>query len=148
MRAAARRSGIDDRIERLPEGWRTPLAKELTGGHDLSGGEWQRLALARAFYRSGASLIILDEPTYGVDPASEGDVWERVRGWIAGRTALIVSHRLGLTRFVDDIVVMDRGRVAERGDHAALMAAAGLYARMFEIQSRPYLSGDDGRPAD
>ena len=148
VRAAARRSGIDDRIERLPEGWRTPLAKELTGGHDLSGGEWQRLALARAFYRSDASLIILDEPTYGVDPAAEGDVWERVRGWIAGRTALIVSHRLGLTRFVDDIVVMDRGRVAERGDHAALMAAAGLYARMFETQARPYLAGDDGRPAD
>lgn len=148
VRAAARRSGIDERIERLPDGWRTPLAKELTGGHDLSGGEWQRLALARAFYRSAASLIILDEPTYGVDPAAEGDVWERVRGWIAGRTALIVSHRLGLTRFVDDIVVMDGGRVAERGDHAALMAAAGLYASMFEIQSRPYLSGDDGRPAD
>ena len=148
VRTAARRSGIDERIERLPDGWRTPLAKELTGGHDLSGGEWQRLALARAFYRSAASLIILDEPTYGVDPAAEGDVWERVRGWIAGRTALIVSHRLGLTRFVDDIVVMDRGRVAERGDHAALMAAAGLYARMFETQARPYLSGDDGRPAD
>ena len=145
VRAAARRSGIDDRIERLPEGWRTPLAKELTGGHDLSGGEWQRLALARAFYRSDASLIILDEPTYGVDPAAEGDVWERVRGWIAGRTSLIVSHRLGLTRFVDDIVVMDRGRVAERGDHAALMAAAGLYARMFETQARPYRADGRGR---
>ena len=148
VRAAARQGGVDGCIERLPGGWRTPLAKELTGGQDLSGGEWQRLALARAFYRSGAALIILDEPTYGVDPAAEGDIWERVRGWIAGRTALIVSHRLGLTRFVDDIVVMDRGRVVERGGHAALMAVAGLYARMFDTQSRPYLSGDDGRPAD
>ena len=80
-----------------------------------------------------------------MDPATEGDVWERVRGWIAGRTALIVSHRLGLTRFVDDIVVMDRGRVAERGDHAALMAAAGLYARMFETQARPYRADGGGR---
>lgn len=140
VRAAARRSGVDRRIERLPAGWRTPLAKELTGGQDLSGGEWQRLALARAFYRSAAALIVLDEPTYGVDPAAEGDIWERVRGWIAGRTALIVSHRLGLTRFVDRIVVMDGGRVVERGDHASLMAAAGLYARMFETQARPYLS--------
>ena len=139
VRAAAKQSGIDRRIERLPAGWRTPLAKELEGGRDLSGGEWQRLALARAFYRSEAALIVLDEPTYGVDPAAEGDVWERVRGWIAGRTALIVSHRLGLTRFVDEIVVMDGGRVVERGDHASLMTAAGRYARMFRTQARPYL---------
>ncbi len=143
VRAAARQSGIGDRIERLPERWRTPLAKELTGGQDLSGGEWQRLALARAFYRSDAALVVLDEPTYGVDPAAEGDIWERVRSWIAGRTTLIVSHRLGLTRFVDDIVVMDGGRVEERGDHASLMDAGGLYARMFETQARPYRDGDD-----
>ena len=144
VRAAARRSGIGERIDRLPERWRTPLSKELTGGQDLSGGEWQRLALARAFYRSEAALVVLDEPTYGVDPAAEGDIWERVRSWIAGRTALIVSHRLGLTRFVDEIVVMDRGRVVERGDHAVLMDAGGLYARMFETQARPYRgAGDD-----
>ena len=144
VRAAARQSGIGERIERLPEQWRTPLSKELTGGQDLSGGEWQRLALARAFYRSEAALVVLDEPTYGVDPAAEGDIWERVRSWIAGRTALVVSHRLGLTRFVDDIVVMDRGRVVERGDHAVLMDAGGLYARMFETQARPYRgAGDD-----
>ena len=139
VRAAARKSGIGERIERLPERWQTPLSRELTGGRDLSGGEWQRLALARAFYRSEAALVVLDEPTYGVDPAAEGDIWERVRSWIAGRTALVVSHRLGLTRFVDDIVVMDRGRVVERGDHAALMEVGGLYARMFETQARPYV---------
>ena len=144
VHAAARQSGIAERIERLPDGWQTPLSKELTGGHDLSGGEWQRLALARAFYRSESALVVLDEPTYGVDPAAEGDIWERVRSWIAGRTALVVSHRLGLTRFVDDIVVMDGGRVVERGDHAALMDAGGLYARMFETQARPYRDvGDD-----
>ena len=144
VRAAARQSGIGERIERLPGQWRTPLSKELTGGQDLSGGEWQRLALARAFYRSEAALVVLDEPTYGVDPAAEGDIWERVRSWIAGRTALVVSHRLGLTRFVDDIVVMDRGRVVERGDHTSLMDAGGLYARMFETQARPYRgAGDD-----
>ena len=139
VRAAARQGGIDERIERLPDGWQTPLSKELTGGHDLSGGEWQRLALARAFYRSEAALVVLDEPTYGVDPAAEGDIWERVRSWVAGRTALIVSHRLGLTRYVDNIVVMDGGRVVERGDHASLMQAGGLYARMFRTQARPYL---------
>ena len=139
VRAAARQSGVGERIGRLPEQWRTPLSKELTGGQDLSGGEWQRLALARAFYRPEASLVVLDEPTYGVDPAAEGDIWERVRSWIAERTALVVSHRLGLTRFVDDIVVIDRGQVVERGDHAALMKAGGLYARMFETQGRPYL---------
>ncbi len=139
VRAAARQSGIRERIERLPERWRTPLSRELAGGQDLSGGEWQRLALARAFYRSDAALVVLDEPTYGVDPAAEGDIWERVRTWIAGRTALVVSHRLGLTRFVDDIVVMDAGSVVERGDHASLMQADGLYARMFRTQARPYL---------
>ena len=144
VRAAARQSGIEGHIERLPTGWGTPLSKELAGGRDLSGGEWQRLALARAFYRSEAALIVLDEPTYGVDPAAEGDIWERVRSWIAGRTALIVSHRLGLTRFVDEIVVMARGSVVERGDHASLMVAGGLYARMFETQARPYLSPDHG----
>ena len=144
VRTAARQSGIGERIERLPEQWRTPLSKELTGGQDLSGGEWQRLALARAFYRSEAALVVLDEPTYGVDPAAEGDIWERVQSWIAGRTALVVSHRLGLTRFVDDIVVMDGGRLVERGDHASLMDAGGLYARMFETQARPYRDvGDD-----
>ena len=139
VRAAARQSGIGERIERLPERWRTPLSRELAGGQDLSGGEWQRLALARAFYRSEAALVVLDEPTYGVDPAAEGDIWERVRSWIAGRTALVVSHRLGLTRFVDEIVVMDGGSVVERGDHASLIQADGLYARMFRTQARPYL---------
>ncbi len=143
VRAAGDRSGIGERIERLPERWNTPLATELTGGQDLSGGEWQRLALARAFYRAQAALVVLDEPTYGVDPAAEGDIWERVRSWIAGRTALVVSHRLGLTRFVDEIVVMDGGRVVERGGHASLMSAGGLYARMFETQARPYREGDD-----
>lgn len=143
VRAAADRSGIGERIERLPERWQTPLATELTGGQDLSGGEWQRLALARAFYRTEAALVVLDEPTYGVDPAAEGDVWERVRSWISGRTALVVSHRLGLTRFVDEIVVMDEGRVVERGGHASLMSAGGLYARMFETQARPYRDGAD-----
>ena len=143
VRAAGDRSGIGERIERLPERWNTPLATELTGGQDLSGGEWQRLALARAFYRAEAALVVLDEPTYGVDPAAEGDIWERVRSWIAGRTALVVSHRLGLTRFVDEIVVMDGGRVVERGGHASLMSAGGLYARMFETQARPYREGDD-----
>ena len=143
VRAAGDRSGIGERIERLPERWQTPLATELTGGQDLSGGEWQRLALARAFYRSEAALVVLDEPTYGVDPAAEGDIWERVRSWIAGRTALVVSHRLGLTRFVDEIVVMDGGRVVERGDHASLMSAGALYAGMFETQARPYRDGGD-----
>ena len=143
VRAAADRSGIGERIERLPERWQTPLATELTGGQDLSGGEWQWLALARAFYRAEAALVVLDEPTYGVDPAAEGDIWERVRSWISGRTALVVSHRLGLTRFVDEIVVMDGGRVVERGGHASLMSAGGLYARMFETQARPYRDGGD-----
>ena len=143
VRAAADRSGIGERIERLPERWQTPLATELTGGQDLSGGEWQRLSLARAFYRAEAALVVLDEPTYGVDPAAEGDIWERVRSWISGRTALVVSHRLGLTRFVDEIVVMDGGRVVERGGHASLMSAGGLYARMFETQARPYRDGGD-----
>ena len=143
VRAAAARSGIGERIERLPDRWRTPLATELTGGQDLSGGEWQRLALARAFYRAEAALVVLDEPTYGVDPAAEGDIWKRVRSWISGRTALVVSHRLGLTRFVDEIVVMEEGRVVERGGHASLMGAGGLYAQMFETQARPYRDGDD-----
>jgi ATP-binding cassette, subfamily B, bacterial len=131
---AARRAGADAVARGLPAGYDTVLSRELADGVDLSGGQWQRVALARAFHRD-APLVVLDEPTAALDPEAEAALFGAVRGLLAGRTVLLVSHRVTSVRGADRIVVLDRGRVVETGDHETLMARAGPYARMVRRQA-------------
>jgi ATP-binding cassette subfamily B protein len=141
--AAARDAGIHEKIESMPRGYRTMLSRafvdeEAETGVDLSGGQWQRIALARAFLRHDRDLMILDEPSAGLDPQAEHQVHTRLRMLRASRTSLIISHRLGAVRDADRIVVLADGAVAEEGTHAELMAAGGQYAELFEHQAAGY----------
>jgi ATP-binding cassette, subfamily B, bacterial len=104
----------------------------------LSGGQWQRLALARAFLRDACDLLILDEPSSGLDAEAEHEIHHRLRDHRAGRTSLLISHRLGAVRDADVIAVLAGGRIAEQGGHAQLLAAGGAYARLFTLQSEGY----------
>jgi ATP-binding cassette subfamily B protein len=143
--AAARRAGIDGALGALQHGYDTILSKEFTDGADLSLGQWQRLALARAFYRD-APFVILDEPTASLDAQAEADLFGRIRELFAGRTVLFVSHRFANVRTADRIYVLDDGRIAEHGTQASLMERDGIYARLFRLQAEGYRIGP-GPPA-
>jgi ATP-binding cassette subfamily B protein len=121
----------------------TMLSREF-GGVDLSGGEWQRVAIARGLYRPH-DTIILDEPTAAIDPLEEDRVYRAFLDSARGRTAIIVTHRLGLARSAGRILVMERGRIVQDGSHAELMAADGLYARMFNAQAAWYVREEQGQ---
>jgi ATP-binding cassette subfamily B protein len=138
VRAAARQSGAASFVEELPDGYDTPLGPEYVGGTDLSVGQWQRIALARAFFR-GAPVVILDEPTAALDPRAEKELFDLIRTLLAGRTVLLISHRFSSVRSADRIYVLDTGRVVESGDHETLMALGGLYAELFTLQAAAYL---------
>ncbi len=139
--AALTQSGFYDRQgSRLDAGLDVMLAREF-GGIDLSGGEWQRVAIARGLYRPH-DTIILDEPTAAIDPLEEDRVYRTFLDTARGKTAIIVTHRLGLARIADRILVMEGGRIVQDGSHAALIAAPGLYARMFQAQAAWYERSD------
>ncbi len=135
--AAAAQSGADAFIADLPAGYATPLGKEWPGGLELSSGQWQRLALARAYLRD-AQIVALDEPTASLDPRAEVEFYRQFVQVAAGRTAILVSHRLGAARLADRIVVLAHGRIVEEGDHDALLRLDGVYAQMFSLQARWY----------
>ncbi|WP_206951344.1 ABC transporter ATP-binding protein [Trinickia acidisoli] len=135
LREALRAVGLHD-LAAQPD---TPLTMEVEDGVDLSGGQWQRLAIARALVHArDADVLLFDEPTSALDPESEADVMRLVLAAATGKTMLIVSHRLALTRFVDRIVVLERGQIVESGTHDALIEADGKYARMFQSQAQFY----------
>lgn len=138
IQGAARQAGADRFIEELPKGYATQLGPEFVGGTDLSVGQWQRIALARAFFR-GAPFIILDEPTASLDARAEQELFERIRTLLAGRTVLLISHRFSSVRSADRIYVLDGGQVVESGTHDTLMKQAGLYADLFTLQAAAYV---------
>jgi ATP-binding cassette, subfamily B, bacterial len=134
---AAQRSLASGVISTLQGGYEQMLGRRFEGGVDLSGGEWQKLALARAYLRD-AQLLILDEPTAALDARSEFEVFQRFAELTSGKMALLISHRFSTVRMADRIVVLDGGRLVEEGNHAQLMALGGLYAGMFEMQAASY----------
>jgi ATP-binding cassette subfamily B protein len=136
---ASERGLATEVIARLPQGLDTVLGREFPEGIELSGGEWQKVAIARGFMRNSEALI-LDEPTAALDARSEEALYERFSKLVQGRTALFISHRLATVRMADRIAVLDAGRVVEKGDHDELMALGGQYARLYSMQAERYAS--------
>ncbi len=143
VRTAGKRAGADSFIEALPEGYRNMLGRWFDGGRQLSGGQWQRVALARLYYRGG-SVLIFDEPTSALDADAEFQVIETLRSQAQGRIAIIVSHRFSTVRMAERVVVLEAGRVTEQGNHDELLELDGTYARMFNRQARGYREGYHG----
>ncbi|MEV0233388.1 ABC transporter ATP-binding protein [Nonomuraea sp. NPDC050786] len=138
LAAASAAAGADEVVARLPDGYDALLDRRFRGGHDLSGGQWQRIAAARGFYRDDAALVIFDEPTSALDARAEHVLFERIRGHAPGRTIVLITHRLASVRYADRIYVLDGGAIAEQGTHAELMERGGLYAGLYELQASAY----------
>jgi ATP-binding cassette subfamily B protein/ATP-binding cassette subfamily C protein len=137
--AAILNSGADEVIAELAHGYDTLLDRRFDGGAELSGGQWQRLAAARGFYRD-EPLLICDEPSAALDARAENALFERIRAHADGRTVLLITHRLASVRHADRVYVLDHGKVIEHGDHSALMASGGLYAELYTLQASAYQS--------
>lgn len=137
LRQSAEKSMADEVVAKLASGYEQMLGRRFDGGVDLSGGEWQKIALARAYLRD-AQVLILDEPTSALDARSEYEVFQRFAELTTGKMALFISHRFSTVRMADRIVVLEKGRIAEEGDHLALTQLGGRYAEMFELQAANY----------
>ena len=137
IREAARRAMADQVIERLPGGYDQVIGRRFRTGVELSGGEWQKIAIARAYMRD-AQVVILDEPTAALDARAEFEVFRRFKELSAGKTAVLISHRFSSVRMADRILVLERGRIEASGTHEELLAAGGRYAELFELQAAGY----------
>ncbi len=135
---AVERGGASDVVSSLKEGLEAPLGRWFADGTELSGGQWQKIALARAFMREDADILILDEPTAALDAEAEHAVFERFRALAEGRTTVVISHRFPTVRMAQKIVVLERGSIVEQGSHDELVEMGGKYARMFALQAQGY----------
>jgi ATP-binding cassette, subfamily B, bacterial len=137
-RAAAVKGRASEFIDQLPSGYRTQLGKWFRDGRELSGGQWQKIALSRAFMRIRADILVLDEPTAAMDAQAEAEVFEHFRQLARERITILISHRFSTVRMADQIAVLARGRITERGSHEELMKLNGRYAQLFTLQARGY----------
>jgi ATP-binding cassette subfamily B protein len=137
-REAAAKGQASDFIETLPAGYQTQLGKWFQDGRELSGGQWQKIALSRAFMRTRADILVLDEPTAAMDAQAEAEVFEHFRQLARERITILISHRFSTVRMADQIAVLDRGRIVELGSHEELMKENGRYAHLFTLQARGY----------
>ena len=137
-RVAAEKGMADTIVADLPHGFETQLGKWFKGGQELSGGQWQKIALARAFMRTDADILVLDEPTAAMDAAAEATIFEHFRKLTQNRIAILISHRFSTVRMASQIVVIENGRIIERGSHEDLMTLDGHYARLFSLQAAGY----------
>jgi ATP-binding cassette subfamily B protein len=146
--AAAVAAGADELVADMPNGWDTILSRGFAGGVDLSGGQWQRIALARALYgaRTGGRVLILDEPTASLDVKAELALFDQLITHADGSTAIVVSHRFSTVRRADRIIVLADGCVAEDGSHASLHAQGGIYARLYDLQAHRFIDADHPDP--
>ncbi len=125
-------------INDMPKQYETQLGKWFKDGRELSGGQWQKIALSRAFMRHDADILVLDEPTAAMDAAAEAEVFEHFRSLMGKRIAIVISHRFSTVRMADQIVVLDQGHIVERGNHESLMKEDGIYSKLFTLQARGY----------
>jgi ATP-binding cassette subfamily B protein len=125
-------------VQLLPERYHTQLGSWFQGGQELSVGQWQKIALSRAFMREQADILVLDEPTAAMDAEAEAEVFQRFRSLAANRMGIVISHRFSTVRMADEIVVLEAGAVVEQGTHEALMRQGGRYAHLFNLQAEGY----------
>ena len=144
-RQAAALGMADEVIDELPDGYETQLGRWFKDGRELSGGQWQKVALSRAFMRSDADILVLDEPTAAMDAEAELAIFEHVRKVSAEKIAILISHRFSTVRMADRIIVLDAGQVLEDGTHQELMAADRTYARLFTLQARAFVEHEEAR---
>ncbi|MGB6449618.1 MAG: ABC transporter ATP-binding protein [Steroidobacteraceae bacterium] len=137
-RAAAAKGMASDFVEGLPEGYHTQLGKWFRDGRELSGGQWQKIALSRAFMRTRADILVLDEPTAAMDAQAEAEIFDHFRQLAQSRITIVISHRFSTVRMAGEIVVLHHGRIIERGSHEELMRLEGRYAHLFTLQARGY----------
>ena len=137
MKEAAAKSGANEFIEQLPGKYDQVLGKEFEDGEELSGGQWQKLAIARAFYEE-PPILILDEPTSAIDAEAEYEIFNNLEQQYKTKTLILVSHRFSTVRNANKIIVIDQGRVIEEGSHYELMRLNGTYAKLFSIQAKGY----------
>jgi ATP-binding cassette subfamily B protein len=135
--AAARKSGAQAVVEELPDGYETMLGRWFHDGHELSLGQWQKIALARAFMRE-AEILVLDEPTASVDARTEYEIFQNFKALTDGKMAILISHRFSTVRMADRIAVIQEGRIAELGTHEELLRREGIYAELFSMQAEGY----------
>jgi ATP-binding cassette subfamily B protein len=135
---SAQKSLADTVIEKLPDNYKQMLGKRFNNGVELSGGEWQKIALARA-YMGDAQLLILDEPTSALDARAEHEVFLRFSDLIAGKSAVLISHRFSTVRMADRILFLEKGMLKELGSHEELLTQNGKYAELFHLQARGYV---------
>lgn len=136
--AAAERAQLEGLVQKLPDGYGTQLGTWFTNGRELSGGQWQKVALARAFMRTQADILVLDEPTAAVDASAEAALFDRFRELTRNRTSILISHRFAAVRRADQIVVLSEGRIVERGAHEELLRTGGRYSELFSLQAAGY----------